>query len=420
MKHDVIIIGAGAAGLMAAISASGNNAKVLLLEKMSNPGRKLLITGKGRCNLTNIAPIEDFIKHFGRNGRFLRQVFQQFSPENLVEFLQTRNVETVIERGGRVFPQSQKAIDVVEALKKGVREKDVVLCENSRVEKLVIEDKRIVGVQLSDDGKGEIVSGSAVIIATGGKSYPATGSTGDGYKMAEAAGHKINTPFPSLVPLVTQERVPEELAGLTLKNVSAKLWIDGKKAGEEFGELEFARHGLTGPIILTLSKQVVTALNANSKVDISIDLKPALDEKKLDLRLLRDLDNLGRRQFVNVLKELMPLKLIDLCIKQVSIADDKPCHQVSSEERRTLRRWLKDFLWTITGHRGFREAIITSGGVDVKEIDPRTMGSRLIEGLYFAGEVLDVDADTGGYNLQAAFSTGWMAGNSARIYAMGE
>ncbi len=421
-RFDLIIVGAGAAGLMAAGSAAENGLKVLLLEKMNIPGRKLFITGKGRCNLTNIAPLEEFIRHFGRNGRFLRQVFQTYPPERLVEFFESQGVETVIERGGRIFPKSQKSGDVVKALRRYTNEKGVKLQNVSVVKNIIVNENQIAGVQLtvnSNKTEGWKILADAVIIATGGKSYSQTGSSGDGYRFAESAGHKINPTIPALVPLETAQEIPMPIVGLALRNVRTTLWISGKKAGEEFGELEFTEFGLTGPIILTLSKQVVQALGKELDVALSIDLKPALDYKKLDLRLLRDLEKFNHQSFSRILKGLIPKQLVQYCIEQTGIIANKPGHQITGLDRKKLLRWLKELRFEIKDHRPFEEAIITSGGVDTREINPRTMESKRIKGLFFAGEVIDVDADTGGYNLQAAFSTGWQAGISAAEYVKG-
>ncbi len=404
---------------MAAGAAAEQSARVLLLEKMSRPGRKLLISGKGRCNLTNIAPPEEFIKHFGKNGQFLRQAFNAFSPDKLVAFFAYLGVETVNERGGRVFPVSQKALDVVDALQNWVVNSGVNISPNTDVESLLMEDGRCVGVHIRGVEKqpGRDIYGKTVIIATGGKSYPATGSTGDGYRLAESVGHTILPTMPALVPLMTEPKPKGDLVGLSLRNINAQLWIDGKKHSEQFGEMEFSRNGLTGPVILTLSKQVVEALHKKSKVEIVLDLKPALNVQKLDRRLRRDLELLGKRQFGNILKGLLPVMMIPYCIAQTGIPYAKYGNQVSSEERKRLRIWLKECRWNVTGHRSYAEAIVTAGGVKLSEINPRTMGSRLVEGLYFAGEVIDVDADTGGFNLQAAFSMGRMAGQAAAEFA---
>lgn len=412
--YDIIVIGAGAAGMMAAGTAATRGARVLLLEKMNRPGRKLKLTGMGRCNITNNAPIAKFITHFGKNGRFLRQSLHRFSPDNLVEFFNSRGVETVDERGGRVFPKSQSAKEIVDALLSYAVDSGVTIFTDITVRKLLIEEGRITGVECVNSKEHPAVAktyhSDKVIIATGGKSYPGTGSTGAGYKWAREAGHTVVPVSPALVPLETAESIPREVAGLSLRNVSASLWIDNKKADDGFGEVEFTRHGLSGPITLTLSKQVVEALDDDKNVEMVIDLKPALDMKKLDNRLLRDLDTFGKKRLYNILRELLPQKLINYCLAKTRLDADKLGHQVTAEERKRLRIWLKEVRFKISGHRSYKEAIVTVGGVSLKEVDPKTMESKLVSGLYWTGEVLDLDADTGGFNLQAAFSTGRMAG----------
>jgi len=408
---------------MAVGQAAELGARTLLFEKMNRPGRKLRITGKGRCNLTNDAPLSEFIAHFGPNGRFLRQAFSRFFTSELAAFFEELGVRTVTERGGRVFPASGQAQDVVDALTRWIGERGVTLRTRSPVERLLVERGRVVGVQVGRKrvfskkpgfcSAGGVYHADGVIVATGGASYPATGSTGDGYRLAESVGHTIVPIRPALVPLETTGDVAHRLQGLSLRNVTIRVWVNGKRRAESFGEMLFTHFGLSGPVILSLSRQVVDALRLGQRVTLSIDLKPALDERKLDARLLRDLDAHGKQQFRTLLKELLPRKLIPVCIDLTSISPHKAGHQITTQERKRLRTWLKDFRMEVTGYRPFAEAIITAGGVDTRKVDPRTMASRLVEGLYFAGEVLDVDADTGGYNLQAAFSTGWVAGRSA-------
>jgi hypothetical protein len=395
---------------MAAGQAALCGADVMLLEKKMMPGRKLRITGKGRCNLTNIAEVSDFIKHFGRNGKFLRQAFARFFSSDLLDFFNDIGLDIKIERGGRVFPESDKAQDVVDALMQWIGRLNVRLHAETRVNKLITNAGRVSGIVT--DAK-RAIEAEAVIITTGGLSYPLTGSTGDGYGLAKSVGHTIIRTRPSLVPLEIEEKIPNHLIGLRLKNVNAALYINGKKKTEEFGEMEFTENGLDGPIILTLSRYAVDALDEDKEVELSIDLKPALDHNKLDARLLRDIDQHGKMHFNNLLKELLPMQLIPTCIEAVQIPPDKSAHQISSEERKRLRVWLKDYRMQINGHGSYDEAIVTAGGVSLKEVNPRTMESTLVKGLYFAGEVLDLDGDTGGYNLQEAFSTGWLAGKSS-------
>ena len=406
----VIVIGAGPAGLLAAGEAAVSGADVLLLEKMRTPARKLGITGKGRCNITNDTPLADFITHFGRDGRFLRQAFSRYFTQELLDFLQSIGIDTVTERGNRVFAVRNRALDVVEALVTWTRSTGVTLRTNSEVTGLWIENGRLAGVKFA--GSAKIERAEAVVIATGGVSYPKTGSTGDGYRFAAAVGHTVTPIRPALVPLETAGPTAADLMGLSLRNVSVSLWVNGKKQRSEFGEMLFAHFGLTGPVILSLSVAVVDALRENASVMISIDLKPALDDRKLDARLQRDLAEQGKKKVPALLKGLLPRKLIPVCIDLLGFSTEKTCCQITGAERKKLRLWLKDFRFTITGHRPLAEAIVTAGGVDTKEVNPRTMESKIESGLYFAGEMLDLNADTGGYNLQAAFSTGWLAGHS--------
>jgi len=410
-KPDVVVVGGGASGMMAAGQAAGLGADTLLLEKMRRPGRKLGITGKGRCNLTNVASLPEIISHFGSSGIFLRQAFYRFSNDELVVFFEDLGVPTVVERGGRIFPASGQARDVVDALTAWMRRQGVTVRRKISVDGLLIKRQKVCGVC---GLTGEIYPADAVIIATGGVSYPATGSTGDGYSLARSAGHSIVSPRPALIPLETEGAVAPRLQGLSMRNVNVSVLINGRKQDEAFGEMLFTHFGLSGPVILSLSGRVTDALDMGGRVTISIDLKPALDEHKLDERLLRDLDAHGKRKFQTLLEGLMPGKLIPVCMDLTGIPPDRRGHQITASERRRLRAWLKDFRLEVTGTRPISEAIITAGGINTGEIDPRTMASRLVSGLYFAGEVMDIDADTGGYNLQAAFSTGWLAGRSVK------
>ena len=408
-KKRIIVIGGGPAGLMAAGKAAENGAETLLLEKMTRPGRKLAITGKGRCNLTNIADITDFLTHFGRNGRFLRQAFHVFFNIELMTFMQAHGLELVTERGGRVFPAAGKAQAVVKLLVDWVRRCGVEIRNNSPVEKLLTDGGRVTGVRVD----GRAIQSDAVILATGGASYPATGSTGDGYQLVKSLGHRIVPIRPALVPLETKGDISGRMTDLNLRNIGVRLLINGKKRAEAFGELVFSDTGLTGPVILTLSSIAVDALMAKESVSLSIDLKPALDEKKLDARLLRDFMSRAKEPVSSILRGLLPMQMVSVCLEQTQIDPEKTGATVSAKERRRLKTWLKGFQFEVTGYRPFSEAIITAGGIDTREVDPKTMASRLQEGLYLSGEILDIQGNTGGYNLQAAFSTGWLAGLSA-------
>ena len=422
-QAQLIVIGAGAAGLMAAGQAAAAGVPTLLLEKMDRPGRKLLLTGKGRCNLTNEDHLPEFIEHFGPSGRFLRQAFARFFSTELVDFFTELGIATVRERGGRLFLASGRADQAVDALSSWAKRQGAVLQTRTPVESLLVEGGRLIGVHLAPSaaqvagllaGTGFTLPATAVILATGGASYPHTGSSGDGYRLAQAAGHTIVPIRPALVPLVTSGPIARKLQGLSLRNVRLRVLLDGEvQITEAFGEMLFTHFGLSGPIVLSLSRQVVDALRQRHRVQVSIDLKPAVSEEQLDLRLLRDLELHSKRQLHSLLKGLLPGKLVPVCLELTSLPADKPAHQLTSLERKRLRTWLKDFRLEVSGHRSFAQAIVTAGGVDLREVDPRSMASKLVKGLYFAGELLDLDADTGGYNLQAAFSTGWLAGRSA-------
>lgn len=410
--YDVIVVGAGAAGILAAGRAAHLGANVLLLERMRTAGRKLLITGKGRCNITNDAPKSVFYKNIFPNGRFLQYAFDAFFSNDILEILHQQGVQTTTERGNRIFPVSNNAADVLDALLRWMGTKNIEINYNVRVTDLLFYNQAVSGVRAVINGQNREIPGHAVIICTGGKSYPATGSTGDGYLLAQQAGHSISEIRPALVPLVTRGNIAEKLQGLGLKNINAIVWENGKKKAEEFGELMFAHYGLSGPVILTLSRDVTEALSHNKQVTIGIDLKPALDDKKLDARLLRDLDAHGKKQVENIFRLWLPAKLIPVFLDLLKIDGDKQCHQLNADERRRIRLLMKDFRFEVTGNPGFKEAIITAGGVSTAEINPKTMQSKLAPNLYFAGEVIDLDGTTGGYNLQLAFSTGWLAAES--------
>ncbi len=396
---------------MAGGQAASAGAQTLILEKMKLPGRKLGITGKGRCNLTNRCDVADFIAHFGKTGSFLRQAFARFFNEDLMALLADLGVELVTQRGGRVFPASGRATDVVRALQRWARSCGAQIRLQSPVSEVLIQDGSVVGVVCG----GKKTSCAAVILATGGASYPKTGSTGDGYAFAAAAGHTVVPIRPALVPLETagDEREGAKLEGLTLRNIKARMFVDGKKVAEEFGELLFTSFGISGPVVLTLSGEAASALQEGRKVELSVDLKSALDERKLDGRLVRDITSRGKEDMASLVRGLVPRELVPVCLRQTRIPPDRKVCTVSAPERRRLLTWLKDFRLEVTRARPISEAIVTAGGVETGEIFPKTMESRLIQGLYVVGEVLDIQADTGGYNLQAAFSTGWIAGRAA-------
>lgn len=411
-KYDVIVVGAGAAGLIAAGRAAERGAQVLLLEKMDRAGRKLSITGKGRCNITNDAPVTEFIAHTYPRGRFLRHAFSAFFAPDIIALLAKHGVETVVERGGRIFPVSNKASDVVNALLQWVRNAGVELRYQCSIEKLIVAGQAIAGVEAVCPGSRTTFYGERVILCTGGCSYPATGSNGEGYRLVRPLGHTVEPVMPALVPIETDGDLAGRMQGLSLKNVNAMVWVNGKKLKEEFGEMLFTHFGLSGPIILSLSRFVVEALRKSHQVELTLDLKPALDEKKLDARLQRDLNENGKKHLDNMFKDWLPAKMIPVFIDLLQLDPDKECHQVTAKERRKILQLMKEMRFPVTGHRSFKEAIITAGGVSTKEIDPRTMESKLVKNLYFAGELLDLDADTGGYNLQIAWSTAWLAASS--------
>ena len=403
----VVVIGGGAAGLMAAVIAGREGAKVTLLEKMNYVGKKMGITGKGRCNITNACDMSDFIKNTPGNGKFLYGAYERFTNEDLLQLLHDAGLETKVERGGRVFPASDSALDVRNTFMKLMKHYGVDVHLEEPVKKLLVDDGVVTGV-VTDK---ETYHADAVVIATGGKSYPATGSTGDGYILAAQVGHKITDIRPSLVPIVTEESWVKDLMGLSLRNVELSVVAKNKVQAKMFGEMMFTHFGVTGPIVLSLSHTVGKLMRKKNigTIGLDINLKPALSPETLDKRLQKDFDLYSKKQLINGMKDLLPSRLIPLIIELADIDPQKPINQISKEERQQIGYMLQHMPLTVKGLRPVEEAIVTAGGISLKEFNPKTMESKLVKGLYGAGEVLDIDAFTGGYNLQAAFSTGYVA-----------
>jgi hypothetical protein len=408
LKPDVIVIGGGASGLMAAGRAAELGAQVLLLEKMGRVGIKLALTGKGRCNLTNSGELQDFIESYRHNGKFLYNVFSRFFNEDLIAFFKARGLSTVEERGRRIFPASQRSQDVVRVLRDFISSHGVRVLIHTPGRDIVVDGGRAVGVR-TDSG---IFYGRRVILAAGGASYPQTGSSGEGYRMAEKLGHTLQPIRPSLVPLEIEEAFVRDLQGLALKNVRVTLRAGGQKVGAEFGEMLFTHFGVSGPIILTLSGDAVDRIG-RQKVELSVDFKPALSGEQVEARLIRELHAHHRKKISSILTHLLPQRLVPIFIRRGDISANLKGTEVQSAERKRLGRLLKDWRLTVRSPRPLEEAIVTAGGVSVNEIHPLTMESKKVKGLHFCGEMIDVDGKTGGYNLQAAFSTGWVAGEAA-------
>ncbi len=403
----VVVIGGGAAGLMAAVIAGREGAKVTLIEKMNYVGKKMGITGKGRCNITNACDMSDFIKNTPGNGKFLYGAYERFTNEDLLQLLHDAGLETKVERGGRVFPASDSALDVRNTFMKLMKHYGVDVHLEEPVKKLLVDDGVVTGV-VTDK---ETYHADAVVIATGGKSYPATGSTGDGYMLASQVGHTITDIRPSLVPIVTEESWVKDLMGLSLRNVELSVIAKNKVQATMFGEMMFTHFGITGPIVLSLSHTVGKLMRKKNigTIGLDINLKPALSPETLDKRLQKDFDLYSKKQLINGMKDLLPSRLIPLIIELAGIDPQKPINQISKEERQQIGYMLQHMPLTVKGLRPVEEAIVTAGGISLKEFNPKTMESKLVKGLYGAGEVLDIDAFTGGYNLQAAFSTGYVA-----------
>ncbi len=420
----VVVVGGGPSGMMAAISAKEEKNDVVLIEKMSSLGRKLLITGKGRCNITSSLSMDEFIKNTPGNGKFLYSAFEQYTNSDIISFLEKQGLKVKEERGNRIFPVTDRSQDVLNCFLKRLKELDVKILFNTKVEEVQVENKEgelyAAGVIVTrEDGKKETISADKIVLATGGKSYPQTGSTGDGYLFAEKLGHHVTPLKASLIPLTakTDLKICQSMQGLSLKNVGIKL-VDQEKNKiiyEDFGEMLFTHFGVSGPTILSSSAHLlrykkIEELLKNEKISLWIDLKPALSEGKLDLRIRKDFEEFKNKEFKNSLNELLPKKMIEMVIRLSGIQEEKKVNEITKEERTRLVQLLKRFEIRINGFRPIEEAIITAGGISVKEINPKTMESKLVKGLFFAGEIIDVDSYTGGFNLQIAYSTGYVAG----------
>ena len=407
--NDLIVIGGGAAGMLAALFAARDGAKVTLLERNEKLGKKIYITGKGRCNVTNVCDTEEFLRNVPRNPRFLYSALRLLSPQDMLSLLHDLGCETKVERGRRAFPVSDKASDVTRALEKGMIKAGVKIRLNARVQRLMTEENVITGVRLEN---GEILHAGAVILCTGGLSYPSTGSTGDGLRFADETGHKIIDTRPSLVGLITKETWPAQLQGLALKNICLTGRSCGKIIYSEMGEMLFTHFGVSGPLVIELSSH----LPEGKPAEMLLDLKPGLTHEQLDQRLTREIAAAGKKQLSSVLQTLLPRSFADLFPVLCGVDGKTPCSQVTGKNRQMIVQSLKALPLTIAATRPLQEAIITRGGVDTRAIAPATMASKQVEGLYFAGEMIDVDAHTGGYNLQIAFATGALAGKSAANY----
>ncbi len=408
----IVIVGAGPSGMMAAIRASQLNQEVILFEKNSTPGRKLLLSGKGRCNLTNACILDLFLKRFAKDGEFLRGAFGKFFNQDLINFFKDRGLELKTERQLRVFPVTDSSISILEVLKKELIKNKVKIIYKTKIKDILVEGDMVKGVSFES---AESISCNRVILATGGVSYSFTGSTGEGLRMAQKIGHKIMPLRPGLVFLKVKEKYPKILGGLTLKNIRIKFYNGKKEVVSEVGELVFTETGVSGPLVLALSGKIIDWLEDKKEVYAEIDLKPGLSPEQLDARLLREFGINPKKNINNTMKSLLPLKLVDLIIEIAKVKPEEKANQITHQERQRIRTLLKGWRLNIIGSGSIEEGMVTRGGVSLKEINPRTMESRLIKGLYFCGEMIDLDADTGGFNLQAAFSTGYLAGESAAL-----
>lgn len=409
---QVLVVGGGPAGMMAAITAAGNGHRVCLLEKNEKLGKKLYITGKGRCNLTNACDRDTFFSQVVSNPKFMYKAFGNFDNMAVIDFFEELGLPLKTERGMRVFPKSDKSSDVIAVLKRELERRGVDIRYNSTVSEIIIKDDAFYGLRIKE--MTEIIKGDAVIIATGGLSYPLTGSTGDGLRFAKAIGHTITDLYPSLVPLQTKEDFVKDLMGLSLKNIKITVSAGSRIIYDDFGEMLFTHFGVSGPVILSASSYIIPYLDKQKPIILSIDLKPALTYEQLDARILRDFEEFKNKQFKNCLDHLLPNKMIDVIIR---LSDIDPCKKVNSitrQERKKLQELLKNFTLEIIGLCDYNQAVVTRGGVNVKEVNPSTMESKVVRGVYFAGEILDLDALTGGFNLQIAWSTGYQAGISVK------
>ncbi|MDO8663048.1 MAG: NAD(P)/FAD-dependent oxidoreductase [Candidatus Omnitrophota bacterium] len=411
-NRKIAVVGAGPAGMIAAIKAAQLSQEVTLIDKNPSLGKKLLLSGKGRCNLTNTCDLDSFLKRFSRNGEFLRDAFKKFFNQDLINFFETRGLSLKTERQLRVFPVTDSSSSIVSVLEQELIKQNVKIMRKTKVKDILIKENQLKGLYLE---AGEFLPFDKIILATGGASYSFTGSTGEGLSLAKRAGHKVIPLRPGLVPLVTEEKYAQDLEGLTLKNIRLKFYAGKNEIISEVGELLFTGFGISGPLVLSLSGKIVDWLNNKKEVYLEIDLKPGLTREQLDSRFLREFKANAKKGIKHILKNILPLRLINLFIELAKIQPHKKANQITLNERQALVSLLKGWRLNIAGSLPLEEGMITRGGISLKEINPRTMESRLVKGLYFCGEMIDVDADTGGFNLQAAFSTGYLAGESAAV-----